>query len=107
MQLPHVVHHGCCVEGLLRRHKTSLWLSPPSEAHEAQAFSLPSGLLKPMCHFSFQRGSMELQCLLGGSKGSPYTSPCPSPSPPTSPRGQLTLHLLLAKFFWIWRLTDG
>lgn len=49
----------------------------------------------------------------GKAQGKPLASPAPAQppgaqnSPPASCKGPLTLHLLLAKFFWIWRLTEG
>ena len=83
--------------------------------HPQRASSLPSApwTLETNVHTShFTEGSRELQRLPGDPKESPPPQ-LPQPSLqgpdglPASWRGQLTLHLLLAKFFWIWRLTDG
>lgn len=77
------------------------------------AFPLPRGLLKPTCTPLISRkgpGSSRV-CWENPKESPPPQLPQPSLQGPDGPlaswRGQLTLHLLLAKFFWIWRLTDG
>lgn len=72
VQLPHVMHHSGCIEGLLRTHKSSLWPPLFPEGRGAQGFPLP-----------FALGSLKLMCPLVSERvqGAPVSAGKPQGQP--------------------------